>query len=210
MQKYADRHDAGKKLAAEFSRLRDQPNLVVLALPRGGVPVAYEVAKALHAPLDVYIVRKLGVPGHHELAMGAIAQGGVTIFNEEIVSSLNVTEAEIEAVIEHENAELKRRAARYRRQRPFPELKGKIVILIDDGIATGASMKAAVQAVQQQQPKEVIVAVPVADQSMQPEMQALCDEFVCPMLVEQLQAVGIWYRDFTQTEDEEVIALLEE
>lgn len=208
MQKYADRKDAGKHLVNALSSLQNHSNLVVLALPRGGVPVAFEVAAALHAPLDVFIVRKLGVPGHSELAMGAIAQGGITIFNEEIVSSLNVTEDEIERVIAHENAELKRRALKYRGQRPFPDLQGKTVIIVDDGIATGASMKVAIQAVKQTNPQAIIVAVPVADQSIQDTMNTLCDQFVCPMLVDQLHAVGLWYRDFSQTEDEEVIALL--
>ncbi len=208
MQKYADRHEAGKELAAALSSLSHQQNLIVLALPRGGVPVAYEVASALHAPLDVFIVRKLGVPGHNELAMGAIAQGGVTIFNEEIVGSLKVTEEEIESVIARESAELKRRNMLYRGQRPFPKLQGKKVILVDDGIATGASMKAAVQAVQKLNPQEIIVAVPVADRSIEQTMPTWCDLFVCPKLVDQLQAVGLWYRDFTQTEDEEVIGLL--
>lgn len=208
MQKYADRIDAGKQLAAALSSLCNETNLIVLALPRGGVPVAFEVASALHAPLDVFIVRKLGVPGQIELAMGAIAQGGVTIFNEDIVSSLNVTEEEIERVIAHENAELKRRAQRYRGQRPFPALQGKKVIIVDDGIATGATMKAAAIAVQQTKPEAIIVAVPVADQAAQAKLNGICDQFICPMLVDQLQAVGLWYRDFSQTEDEEVISLL--
>lgn len=210
MSKFVDRYDAGKVLAQSLHSFKNMKNVIVLALPRGGVPVAYEVAKTLKAPLDVFIVRKLGVPGHSELAMGAIAQGGVTIFNEEIVKELRITEREMEVVIQRENAELKRRAERYRGKKSFPLLQDKIVILVDDGIATGASMQAAVQAVTLQQPQSVIVAVPVADLHIKHKMESLCDQFICPMLVDYLQAVGAWYQDFSQTEDEEVIQLLRE
>ncbi len=208
MQKYLNRRHAGTILAEALSGYQNNHDVIVLALPRGGVPVAYEVAKALHAPLDIYIVRKLGVPGHHELAMGAIASGGEAVFNQDIIDSLQVSQSEIDAVIKNELMELNRREKVYRGTKPFPDLKNKIVILIDDGIATGATMKAAIQAVRQQQPQSIIAAVPVADKEIQYSFQLLVDEFICPMLVEHLQAVGLWYNDFSQTEDEEVHELL--
>lgn len=208
MQKYQDRHEAGTVLAEALRDYQNKNDVIVLALPRGGVPVAYEVAKALRAPLDVYIVRKLGVPGHQELAMGAIAQGGSAIFNEDIVDQLQVTPQEIDAVIASENAELQRREAVYRGTRPFPSLKNRTVILVDDGIATGATMKAAILAIRKQQPKQIVAAVPVADQQIQASFQPLVDTFVCPLLVDNLRAVGLWYNDFSQTEDAEVHELL--
>src|SRR3990167_6165852 len=208
MQKYQNRRAAGVMLAEALHGYQNRNDVIVMALPRGGVPVGYEVAKALHAPLDVYIVRKLGVPGHHELAMGAIAQGGLPIFNQEIIDQLQVSPAEVESVIASEQAELKRRAAVYRGTSPPPLLAGKTVILVDDGIATGATMKAAIVAIRQQQPKAIITAVPVADQTIQNSFQILVDAFVCPLLVEDLHAVGLWYDDFSQTEDAEVHELL--
>lgn len=208
MQKYQNRREAGLILADALAKYQTEKDVIVLALPRGGVPVAYEVATALHAPLDVYIVRKLGVPGHHELAMGAIAPGGITVFNQDIVDHMRITREEIDAVIASEIAELNRREAVYRGSRPFPSLSNKTVIIVDDGIATGATLKTAIKAIHQQHPKKIIAAVPVADNSIQSSFQTLVDEFVCPLMVENLQAVGLWYNDFSQTEDAEVHALL--
>ncbi len=208
MSKYLNRRDAGVVLAEALRHYTNQANAIILALPRGGVPVAYEVAKLLRLPLDIYIVRKLGVPGQNELAMGAIAQGGVTIFNDDIITEYGVTQQEIDAVTASEYAELKRREKAYRGRRPFPDLNDKIVILIDDGIATGASIKAALQAIRKQKPMKVIAAVPVADSSVQQALRELADDFVCPLMVEQLSAVGSWYDDFSQTEDAAVRDLL--
>jgi putative phosphoribosyl transferase len=208
MQKYENRREAGMVLAAALRGYQDQHDVIVLALPRGGVPVAYEVAISLHVPLDIYLVRKLGVPGHHELAMGAIAQGDVTVFNQNIVRQLQVTQEEMDAVIASEKIELLRRETVYRGHRTLPSLRDKIVILIDDGVATGATLKDAIQSIRQQQPRRVIAAVPVADMQIQFSFQSLVDEFVCPLVVDNLQAVGIWYNDFSQTEDAEVHELL--
>jgi predicted phosphoribosyltransferase len=208
MQKYQNRREAGLILADALAKYQTEKDVIVLALPRGGVPVAYEVATALHAPLDVYIVRKLGVPGHHELAMGAIAPGGITVFNQDIVDHMRITREEIDAVIASEMAELNRREAVYRGSRPFPLLSNKTVIIVDDGIATGATLKTAIKAIHQQHPKKIIAAVPVADNSIQHTFQLLVDEFVCPLIVDNLQAVGLWYNDFSQTEDAEVHELL--
>ena len=208
MRKYINRHEAGTVLAEVLRGYHGKSNVIVLALPRGGVPVAYEVATALQVPLDVYIVRKLGVPGHHELAMGAIAQGGATIFNQDIINMCGITQNEIDAVIESENAELMRRETAYRGKRAFPSLSDKIVILIDDGIATGATMKAAIAAIRQQKPMQIIAAVPVADQRVKTLIEPLVDAFVCPLVVANLRSVGLWYDDFSQTEDAEVMGLL--
>jgi predicted phosphoribosyltransferase len=208
MRKYLNRREAGVVLAEVLRDYRGKKNVIVLALPRGGVPVAYEVATTLQAPLDVYIVRKLGVPGHHELAMGAIAQGGATIFNQEIINMCGITQKEIEAVIESESAELMRREIAYRGKRSFPSLSGKIVILVDDGIATGATMKAAILSIRRQNPLQIMAAVPVADQRVKAIIEPLVDVFVCPLVVANLEAVGLWYDDFSQTEDTEVIGLL--
>lgn len=208
MQKYLNRREAGIVLAESLRDYQNNKDVIVLALPRGGVPVAYEVAQALHAPLDIFIVRKLGVPGHHELAMGAIAQGGITVFNQDVLDNMKITQDEIEAVTANENAELNRRESVYRGGRPFPSLQNKIVILIDDGIATGATMKAAIKAIHLHLPQKLIAAIPVADRQIKDSFQILVDEFVCPMMVDNLQAVGLWYNDFSQTEDVEVHELL--
>lgn len=210
MQKYANRRAAGVVLANKINKLDLPTNIILFALPRGGVPVAYEVAKALHIPLDVYLVRKLGVPGQSELAMGAMTQDGAIIFNQDVLESRQVTQNEIDAVISHEAAELKRRSERYRGNRPFPSLHNKTVLLIDDGIATGASLKSAVQSIREQEPLEIIAAVPVADKRIKAELESLVDRFICPWWVDQLDAVGLWYEDFSQTEDEEVLQLLQD
>ncbi|MBV9576037.1 MAG: phosphoribosyltransferase, partial [Gammaproteobacteria bacterium] len=182
----------------------------VLGLPRGGVPVAYEVAKAIHAPLDVFIVRKIGVPGHQELAMGAIAMGDVTVFNESIIRNLAITQDEIQLVIEKEKKELARRDLAYRGNHVFPILKNKTIILVDDGIATGASLRAAIVALRKLNPSTLIVGVPVAEKSICAEMELLVEHFVCPLRPTSLDAVGMWYDDFSQTEDEDVYRLLKD
>lgn len=206
--KYLNRVEAGQTLAAELKEYADREDVIVLALPRGGVPVAFEIAKALRVPLDVFIVRKLGVPGHSELAMGALAMGGVSVFNEDIISQLNIPKEAIDEVIEDENEELKRRVDVYRENHVFPPLKDQTIILVDDGIATGATMRAAIKALRKLAPAKIIVAVPVADKGMCEKMQPLTDKLVCPMRPTQFYAVGAWYEDFSQTEDDEVRDLL--
>ena len=208
MRRYRNRHEAGSVLAGELQQYINDKNTIVLALPRGGVPVAYEIAKTLHLPLDVFIVRKIGVPGHSELAMGAIAMGGVQVFNQDIVEELKIEKDEIQAVIRKEEAELKRREKVYRGNAAFSPLDGKTVILVDDGIATGASMRAAIQALRKLHPEKIVVAVPVADIHMCNAFQKQADEFICPLQPDGLHAVGAWYDDFAQTEDDEVHDLL--
>lgn len=208
MQKYLNRQAAGKTLASELSAYANRTDVMVFALPRGGVPVAYEIANALHAPLDAFIVRKLGVPGHKELAMGAIATGGAQVFNEHVIATMQVTEDEIDAVITKEQKELARREQLYRGHHDMPDIQNKIIILVDDGIATGATLRVAIKSLRQYAPKKLIVAVPVADQQIANEFKMLVDEFLCPMQVETLDAVGLWYDDFSQTEDDEVVQLL--
>lgn len=193
-----------------MSRFVGEENLVVLALPRGGVPVAYEVALRVHAPLDVFLVRKLGVPGHEELAMGAIASGGVRVLNPEIISILGISEAAIAAVATAEQRELERRERLYRGDRQPIEVKGKTVILVDDGLATGSSMSAAIQGIRQHEPGRVIVGVPIASPSTCRELSASVDEIICAATPEPFMAVGLWYSDFGQTSDAEVRALLDE
>lgn len=208
MEKFSNRYEAGKILAVQLKDYANKPNVIVLALPRGGVPVGYEIAKALALPLDVFIVRKLGVPGHEELAMGAIATGGTTIFNEEIIDDLHISQSAIDLILQSEQEELKRREINYRDNRPLPNLQGKTVILVDDGIATGATMRAAIKAVLQQKPTDVILAVPVAALSTYNEMTGLVDKIVCSLKPLNFYAVGLWYDDFSQTTDSEVSDLL--
>jgi predicted phosphoribosyltransferase len=205
---YRDRIDAGRQLAARLSDYANRDEVLVLALPRGGVPVAYEVAKALHAPLDIFLVRKLGVPGHEELAMGAIATGGVRVLNDDVVSYLDIPADVIDAVAEIELAELERRERAYRGDRPEPEVQGKTVILIDDGLATGSTMRAAVKALRQQDPARIVVAVPVSASQTCDEYRMGVDEIVCAQTPEPFMGVGMWYRDFSQTTDEEVREIL--
>jgi putative phosphoribosyl transferase len=206
--RYKNRREAGKVLAADLQRYAGKKNVLVLALPRGGVPVAYEVAMALHAPLDIFLVRKLGVPGHEELAMGAIATGGVRVINEDVVQSLHIPEHVIEAVTAKEQREIKRRERFYRDERPLPEIRDHQLILIDDGLATGASMRAAAHALRQQQPARLVVAVPVAAPATCELLRPDVDEIVCPLLPEFFYGVGWWYEDFAQTSDKEVQDLL--
>ncbi|ARG97883.1 phosphoribosyltransferase [Legionella micdadei] len=208
MEKFIDRYEAGTMLAGLLEDYAHKPNTIVLALPRGGVPVAYEVAATLSIPLEVFIVRKLGVPGHEELAMGAIATGGTVFFNQEILDSLNLPEAAIQRVIKAEEAELERRESVYRKGRPPLKITGKTIILVDDGVATGATMFAALKALRQLKPASIIVAVPVAAQSTCEELTKLADKLVCPLRPVNFYAVGLWYEDFSQTTDEEVFTLL--
>lgn len=208
MKQFVDRYEAGKILAHELKEYANKSNVIVLALPRGGVPVAYAVANFLAAPLDVIIVRKLGVPGHDELAMGAIAMGGTIILNDEIVHQINIPKAAIDEVIKTEEVELKRREDKYRGERPFPKLTNKTIILVDDGIATGATMRAAVQALRKHQPANIIIAVPVAALSTCKEMEQIADKVICPLKPAVFYAVGQWYQNFSQTSDDEVYELL--
>jgi predicted phosphoribosyltransferase len=205
---FRDRREAGQILAAMLHEYRDRPDVLVLALPRGGVPVALEVATTLGAPLDVFVVRKLGVPWHRELAMGAIASGGVRVVNEDVVRTLGITDDIIEEVAETETHELERREVAYRDGRPRPEIRGKVVILVDDGLATGSTMRAAVEAVQRLEPKRVIVAVPVGALDTCRELKEHADDVVCVQTPEPFYGVGTWYEDFSQTTDEEVRELL--
>ncbi len=205
---FRDRRDAGRFLAGLLEEYRGRPDVIVLGLPRGGVPVAYEVAIALGAPLDVFLVRKLGVPGREELAMGAIASGGVTVINDDVVRGLRISPDAIQQVAEREGRELLRREQAYREGRPFPEVFGKIAIVVDDGLATGSSMRAAVEALQRLRPARIVVAVPAAPESTCRELNALADEVVCATTPSPFFAVGESYWDFTQTTDEEVRDLL--
>ena len=205
---FADRAAAGRALADPLRQYAGRGDVVVLALPRGGVPVAVEVAAAIGAPLDLFLVRKLGTPGHHELAMGAIASGGIRVVNADIVHRYGMTQAAIEAVAEEEQQELERRDAVYREGRAPLPLEGRAVILIDDGLATGSTMRAAVQAVRQRNPARVVVAVPVGARETCDELSALADEVVCARMPEPFYSVGQWYLDFGQTTDEDVRRLL--
>jgi len=206
---FLNRADAGRFLARELVRFRDRRDLIVLALPRGGVPVGYEIARALHAPLDGFVVRKLGVPGQEELAMGAVASGGIRVLNAEVVAALGLDAREaIDRVTAGENKELLRREERYRGARAFPELDGKTVILVDDGLATGAMMRAAARAVRKRKPARLIIAVPVGAESTYRKMRAEAEEVVCELLPHPFFGIGQFYNNFRQTTDEEVRALL--
>jgi predicted phosphoribosyltransferase len=205
---YRDRIDAGKQLAARLSGYANRDDLLVLALPRGGVPVAYEVAKALRAPLDIFLVRKLGVPGHEELAMGAISTGGVRVINADVVDYLRIPTRVVDAVVDAELRELERRERLYRGARPEPDVSGKTLILVDDGLATGSTMRAAVEALRQQNPARIVVAVPVSARETCDEYRMGVDEIICAKTPEPFMGVGMWYRDFSQTTDEEVREIL--
>jgi putative phosphoribosyl transferase len=207
-QPYRDRQHAGVELAAHLGHFKSRKDVVVLALPRGGVPVAYEVARALDAPLDVFLVRKLGMPGHRELAMGAIASGGVHVLNEDVVRWYGISARTIDEVTRAEQAELERREHEYRDGRTPVELRDRIVLLIDDGLATGSTMKAAVQAVRAHAPSRIVVAVPVGSPDSCHEFADIADEIVCARAPEHFAAVGQWYRDFSQTTDGQVRDLL--
>ena len=205
---FQDRSEAGEHLATQLAKFANRDDVLVLALPRGGVPVAYEVAKALQAPLDIYLVRKLGVPGHEELAMGAIATGGVRVLNDDVVKYLRIPKSVIDLVAETELQELERREREYRGDRPEPDVRGKTVILVDDGLATGSTMRAAAEALRQQQPARIVVAVPVSAPQTCDEYRMGVDEIVCAATPEPFYGVGQWYIDFSQTTDDEVRELL--
>jgi putative phosphoribosyl transferase len=206
---FTDRREAGRRLAAKLNHYAGHPEVRVLALPRGGVSVAYEVAQALHAPLDVFLVRKLGVPGHEELAMGALATGDVVVLNDDVVRGLRIPDRVVQAVAAREQKELERRERLYRGDRPPPDVLGRTVILIDDGLATGATMRAAAAALRQQQPVRIVIGVPVAALSTCEELRDEADEIICAVTPEPFYAVGLWYDDFSPTTDEEVRDLLQ-
>lgn len=205
---FTDRREAGRRLAEELREHVGTPGLLVLALPRGGVPVAYEVAEALGAPLDIFLVRKLGVPGHEELAMGAIASGGVRVMNDDVMQMVRVPEHAVDEVAAREQRELERREAAYRDGRPAPAVRGRTVLLVDDGLATGSTMRAAVRALRAEGVGELIVAVPVAAPETCASFRDEVDDIVCVLTPDRFIAVGLWYRDFGQTTDEEVRELL--
>lgn len=207
---FHDRREAGRVLASRLGRYAGRPDVLVLALPRGGVPVALEVAQALGAPLDVFLVRKLGVPGREEVALGAIASEGVRVLNDDLVRRLGISTPALEAVTAREEAELRRREVAYRGSRPREPVAGRTVILVDDGLATGASMKAAVAALRRERPARIVVAVPVAAGEACDEFRADVEDVVCVATPEPFTAVGAWYEDFSQTTDEEVRHLLDE
>lgn len=204
MEGFFDRSDAGRQLAELLRHYAERPDAIVLALPRGGVPVGYEVARSLDLPLDIFLVRKLGVPGHEELAMGAIARGGVRVMNPDIVQALHIPQHVIDMAAEREQAELERREREYRDGRPAPDVRGRTVILVDDGLATGSTMRAAVAALRQQGAARIVVAVPVASRETCAEFRYEVDEIVCALTPESFVAVGEWYEDFSQTMDTEV------
>jgi putative phosphoribosyl transferase len=205
---FRNREEAGRVLAERLKHYANRPDVVVLALPRGGVPVGFEIAKVLHVPLDVFVVRKLGVPGHEELAMGAIASGGVRVLNDDVVRQLGLPNRTIDFVARNEEQELQRRERLYRGDRPFPHLKNKTVILVDDGLATGSSMRAAAQALRRHEPARIVVAVPAAARETCEAFAAEVDEVICAITPEPFYAVGLWYDEFSQTSDEEVRDLL--
>jgi putative phosphoribosyl transferase len=206
---FTDRAEAGRRLAEVLDAYGGAKDLLILALPRGGVPVAFEVARALRAPLDVFLVRKLGVPGHEELAMGAIAAGGIRILNQGIIRALRISEERIEEVAEAESRELQRRDEEYRGALPPPEISGKAVILIDDGLATGSTMRAAAAAVSARRPARLVIAAPVGAPESCRSLLDAADEVVCVETPDPFYGVGMWYRDFPQTSDDEVRALLQ-
>lgn len=205
---FADRHDAGRRLVALLGDCGGRDDVVVLGLPRGGVPVAYEVARALRAPLDVFLVRKLGVPGHEELAMGAIASGGVMVLNEDVVAATGIGRDEIEAVAARELETLTRQERSFRGDRPPVEVRDRVAIAVDDGLATGATMRAAIRALRNQGAKAIVVAVPTAPRETCEALRSQVDEVVCASMPEPFMAVGLWYRDFAPVSDDEVGRLL--
>ena len=208
MRLFHDRADAGRQLAEQLREYANSNEVVVLGLPRGGVPVAYEVASRLNVPLDIFLVRKLGVPGHTELAMGAIAPGGVQVLNRDLIDELAIPPASVGAVAASERQELERRDRIFRGGRPLPKLKGKTVIVIDDGLATGATMEAAVTALRHMEPTQIVVAVPVGARETCERLARVADRMICLATPAPFDAVGQWYEDFSQTTDEEVKHLL--
>ena len=205
---FQDRFEGGRLLASKLSHLANRPDTVVLALPRGGVPVGFEVAKTLNVPMDVFVVRKLGVPGYEELAMGAIASGGTRVLNEDLVRTAGIPDEVIDSVAAEEERELERRERDYRGGQPPVDVQGRTVILVDDGLATGSSMRVAALALKQKKPSRIVVAVPVAAPATCAEFESEVDQVICAVTPEPFWAVGQWYRDFSQTSDEEVRDLL--
>jgi putative phosphoribosyl transferase len=205
---FQDRADAGRRLSSRLHQFAGREGVLVLALPRGGVPVGFEVARALMSPLDVLVVRKLGAPGQEELAMGAIASGGIQVMNSDIVHALHISVQQVDERVAHEQRELERREHLYRGNRRAPDIRGHTVILVDDGVATGSTMRVAISAVRQQNPELVIVAIPVASSSVCQQLEEEADSVVCLYTPLDFYAVGQWYRSFTQTSDEEVRELL--
>lgn len=208
--RFRNRREAGQQLSAKLQQYAGQPDVIVLALPRGGVPVAFEVATALDVPLNVFVVRKLGLPWHEELAIGALASGGVRFLDQDMIRVAGVSDDDIRRVTAVEQIELERRERLYRGDRPFPDLAGKTVILVDDGLATGSTMRAAVAALRQEGPARIIVAVPVASPDTCEAFRDIADDIVCVATPEPFHAVGLWYEDFSQTTDEEVHYLLDQ
>jgi putative phosphoribosyl transferase len=207
--RFSDRREAGERLADQLRSYANRPDVIVLALPRGGVPVGFEVADALRVPLDVFVVRKLGVPGQEELAMGALASGGVRVLDDELTRMAGVSAEDIERMTASASDELSRQERRYRGERPFPEVRAKTVLLIDDGLATGSTMRAAVHALRAQHPTAIVVGVPVGARETCAALRAIADDVVCIETPEPFRAVGLWYEDFSPTTDDEVHALLD-
>lgn len=209
-KRFADREEGGRELAAKLAAYKNRKDVIILALPRGGVPVAFEIAKYLNAPLDVFLVRKLGVPKREEMAFGAIASGGIIVLNESVINSFKIPNSIIQQVIEKEEAELERREKKYRSERSTIDIRNKTVILVDDGLATGATMRAALAAIRNIGTKQIIVAAPVASTDVCEEINKKSNEIcICVMTPEPFYGVGMWYRDFKQTTDEEVCYLLD-
>jgi predicted phosphoribosyltransferase len=207
-RRFRNRSEAGRLLAARLAAYANRPDVIVLALPRGGVPVGYEVARALDVPLDVFLVRKLGVPGHEEFALGAIASGGVRVINQDVVRGLRIPPDKVDAIAAREQQELERQERLYRGDRPPPDVRGRTVILVDDGLATGATMHAAVTALRQEGAGRVVVAVPIAPPDTCEQLREEVDDIVCAVTPEPFYAVGLWYEAFPQTSDDEVRDLL--
>jgi predicted phosphoribosyltransferase len=207
---FRDRREAGRFLSGKLIPYANRSDVLLMALPRGGVPVAFEVARALRAPLEVFLVRKLGVPGHEELAMGAIASGGVRVLNEDLIQTLRIPANTVDTIVAREQQELERRERAYRGARPMPEIRNRTVILIDDGLATGSTMRAAIAALRQQRPERIVVAVPVGAPETCAEFEHEADEAICALTPDPFYAVGAWYHDFSQTTDREVRELLEQ
>ncbi len=207
--RFENRGAAGQTLATRLAQYANRPEVLVLALPRGGVPVGYEVARALHVPLDVFVVRKIGVPSQPELAMGAIASGGMEVINESTIRAMDIDEDTFRTVAAAEHVELERREKAYRGQRPPLDVSNRIIILIDDGLATGSSMRVAVLALRQKNPKRIIVAVPVGAPGACETLGQIADEVICLRMPEPFHAIGLWYEDFSQTTDDEVRTMLQ-